>query len=651
MTFDALHLAFELLEYKFDDLRHQRPVRGGAESVWALLREVEASQHRLAPDQQERLEAMQRELARRPVSGGASPGMPAAPSLEGLTLTFGAQADASSPATGTSSVASGGAAQQPSVSVESPSVVSEAVMQERAHLRRLSRRVFDGEVNRFARAMAASWRAERERLTARLMYATLRNLERYAAMEAFGEDANLRTFRVVEPLPEVVDPLVTLAEAEGLSDVARESVQAVMGLCDRSPAPPVERHASLDYLRRLAHAVARDPYAGKLSAREPAGPSARDLRLELRDVARQNLPDWQKDARRAEVQERLREREAWERSQQKLLRDDQPRFLARIDAFFDQLAEILPASVGGQARAVDRLDGGVLFALEESVRLEAPAADATALTMRIDDSLRVPFAGDTWGVSVHDGHREAHWAGETIPLDVDRETEVAGARLLTFVEGAYLHVRLHRKGGSLATRIAELAGVLHVRRVQEASMLVAALARFANHHAGKATGVIVGALRRVQDGVRDADAPLTAARDLLAGAFDAAGVHVEASWLDDLARYAVWSSTPAGEDLERALDALRALDERAEGPVVVPFTGEPVDVTVDGRTFTVRRYDVRGEGHLVVMLPGQVVASFREHVVTRLGGGTLVGVQGDGKVVLAYLPSVNIGISNPENGG
>lgn len=95
-------------------------------------------------------------------------------------------------------------------------------------------------------------------------------------------------------------------------------------------------------------------------------------------------------------------------------------------------------------------------------------------------------------------------------------------------------------------------------------------------------------------------------------------------------------ATRASEtDLDAAIALLAAGDE-ATPPVAAPFTGEPVDVTVDGRTFTVRRYDVRGEGRHVAMLPGRVVAAFQDVLVTPLFGGAFTCVVGDGQVVAAF---------------
>jgi hypothetical protein len=187
----------------------------------------------------------------------------------------------------------------------SPAEAPAAIAAEREALRRLSRRVAIRGVQSFAASVAAMWQVDPERFVPRVLYATLRNLERFRATPSFAIDATLRTFVVREPVPGPRDPVAELRDPGVLYDLLQRTVEAVLDLGARAVAPPIERSASLDYLQRLARAVAVDPRASSSHTPASGGPSVGELRAELRDVERYRLPEWEKALRRAELHERL----------------------------------------------------------------------------------------------------------------------------------------------------------------------------------------------------------------------------------------------------------------------------------------------------------------------------------------------------------
>lgn len=644
MPLDPHHVALELFEYKMDDLRNRRPVRGGSESLWELRRELDEVRARLDPEQIRRFDELSRELGQREtarptedreraaldfsdlVLGGDDDG-PAADTLDiGLELDFG----------GDLVVADDDAALASEVR---PLTAAERAEQEA--LQRLAQRVFGREIERFAEGVAAGWRAERERVTARLLYATMRNYERYRDSDAFVQDSNLRQFTVVEAIPDLIDPLVSLSDVDSLVVIARDVIDAVRTLRERSPAPRIDRASSLDYVRRMALAVARDPYAGERSAAPPHGPSASELRSALSDLARQRLPDWQRQSRRQDLEARLRERQELERSQLSLLRRDQSRFASHIEAFFARLEQLLPRSVGGAAEE-PQLNGGVLFAVSPALRKHDLSADVTALTVRTAGPVRLPFAGRDLVVTVHANERHLYVGTTEIPLDGDRVARIGDDEIETFVEGEYVHVRLRESGGSLAARVAAAATVLHVLAGRARDERLAVLRMIAPGAPGSPNDLVAEALRRAGQIVAPAPDPRGALAKLVHGASRATGIDLDPAWLAGFVERAHLAVTAGPDQLDEALLLLAASDPSGEPPQAVPFLGDPVDVTVGGRTVTVRRYGIRGADHLVAMLPGQVIGSFREHLIERLGAGTFVCVHGEQQLVVAFLPNLTI---------
>lgn len=644
MPLDLAPLALELLEYKMDDLRNRRPVRGGSDSLWELRRELEELRSRLDPGQEQRLDDLNRELGRRESVGAKSRSAGQAAAFGDLLLG----APHERPAAAVNALdaldidlGGAGAAEDDAQLAKEEVPATPQQKAEQEALQRLAQRVFGREIERFAEGVAAGWRAERERVTARLLYATMRNFERHRDSDAFVHDANLRSFTVQYPIPERIDPLVSLSDVDSLVVIARDVIDAVRTLRDREVAPRIPRSGSLGYLRSLALAVARDPYAGKRAASSPPGPSASELRSALADVGRQRLPDWQRQARRQDLEERLRERQELERSQVAMLRRDQSRFTAHVEAFFARLEQLLPRSLGGDAEE-PQLAGGVLFAVTPALRRVELSPDATELTLRAAGAVRLPFAGRDLVVTVHGDERHLYIGTTEIPLDADRTVRIGEDEIETFVEGLYLHVRLRVSGGSLAARVAAAATTIHVLTGERRDERLAVLRMIASGASASPSSLVNEALRRAGQIVAKAPDSRPALAKLMRGAARAVGVELDDDWLSGFVERAYLAIGGSAERLDEALRLLGESDPAASAPQLVPFLGDPVDVAVGGRTVTIRRYGVRGADHLVAMLPGQVIGSFREQLVEPLGAGTFLCVHGEQQLVVDFLPSVTI---------
>lgn len=648
---DAATIALELLEYKVEDVRHRRPVRGGADSVWQLQRHLQERAETLEADELRRFRALSRELGLRqdsiaPSRITASGGV----GFDQLMLADDSDTDRlpmrdTLPAAGDGPWLSlaAGEAEDVAVLVAGPERVRPSTPAERREheaLQRLAQRVFGRDVDRFAEGVAATWRAERERATARLMFATLRNLEAYRNTSSFERDANLRQFRVREPLPPRIDPLVSLSDVDSLKVIAKDVVEAVLGLRDGQPSPQVERRDSLDYLRRVALEVAKDPWAGRRSAVEQRGPSASELRSALRDLARERLPEWQRQARREDLETRLRERHDVEREQRAMLRRDTARFAELVDAFFSRLGRVVPRSVGGSAEE-PQLGGGVLFAIAPLLRRTDIPKDARALSVRLAGPVRLPFLGRDLVITTEGEARHLFLDGVEIPLSDDVVVPFGDHELEVFSEGDYLHLRMRETGGSLAARAAEAAATLHVMSSPERESHLAMLRLLAPGGPGDPAALVTEAVRRAGQITAKAPNRREALLRLIAGAARALGKDPPSGWLQGFVQRIQLALSARPDQLDEVLTMITSEDASAEPPVVTPFAGEPVDVTVGGRVITVRRYGQKTD-HLVAMLPGQVIGAFHDHLVERLGTGTLVCVHGQQQLVVSYLPGISL---------
>lgn len=640
---DSAHLALELLHYKVADVQAGRTPVGGTESAWALQRHLEELAHQLGSEERKTFQRLSSALGARPPASDASG--TATAGLDDLVLDLGSDggqaADAREEA-GALLVFGDTAADGTPAPADPSEAWTPQEREERVALQRLAMRAWRRDAERFAQGVAAVWRAERDRTSARLLHATLRNLDRYRQEPSFTQDVNLRQFTVVEPMPERTDPLLSLSDVDSLATLAQDAVEAVRTLTERSPAPVIARHDSLDYLRRLALAVARDPYAGRTSYVEGRGPSATELRQALRDLGRQRLPEWQRNLRRRELEARLAERQALERQQRQLFQRDVLRFTELVHVFFERLARLLPRSYGGSADE-PRLTGGVLFAVSSALRRETVPPEVRGVTVRLVGPTRFTFAGEEVTVGRDGGGWQVHFGGRPVPIEGSGPPPEGAAEAVEgFLEGQYLHVRMRATSGSLASRTAALAAVVRVLASPRRDAWLRALRLLAGGSSVDDKEAVLAALRRAAEITAPAPDRRAALERLLAGALRAVGASLDDGALQALVQRAHLSLTAQAEHLDEALYFLTDLDTEAEPAQVVPFSGEPVDVDIKGRKVTIRSYGARGDDHLVATVPGQVLGAFRNELVAPLSGGTLACVHVDRQLAVAYLPSVSL---------
>ena len=624
-------IALELLEYKVADLKAQRRIAGGPGSAWDLYKVLVSRVDALRPVERDRFEEVSRTLrlfaevpktARRVTS-----------TFDNLTLGGGQEPELSIDL-----------ASMSNAPVEVPEYVEVApeVREERAVLKRLARRAWWDELDDFIIKVAAGWRAERERSTARLLYATLRNLSRYSSRKTFVKDINLRNFTVDESIPERVDPLVSLSDLDSLAEIAREVVNLVTTI--GKPNGPyshleIAEDSALDYVKRVALAVAQNPFAGRLSLHDRHGPNSKQIRLAIQELSKERLPDDQRSYQRRELEHRLSETLAHERNQRQMFQRDVLHYTDLVHAFFERLAKHLPTNVGGQA-AGPQLQGGVLFGTNPALRWDSVPAGAEALTVHLIGPVRFLLDDIEVAVMGSEGSRMLFVDDEEYPLQPRMTIEIGDRKLLAYYEGGYLHLKIRNEGRHLATMVAEALAVFFVLSSEQREQLLALLKIVANTLQGEPQDLVSRAINRAAEVSAKAPNRRRAIEGLLRGAARAADVSVEENLILGLVQrfHAVMTASP--------LDLASLLEQNSEAEATVyQLTGEPLNIDVAGLKLTVRQYRGRGgdeHGSLVVMLPGKVLGSFAEYLIEPINSGTLLCVRGDQELAILFINGVPV---------
>ena len=619
-------IALELLEYKVAEYRATRAVRGGVESMWDLLGQLTNSRERLTTDERRRYEEVARTLQ---VASDRGRPVGTARDLSNLVLED---------ETADELMLTGDEVDLPRAE-ETPEERQEHVV-----LQRIARRVWWDDVDELIQRVAAAWRAERDRYTARIVYATIQNLQRNAERRTFSQDLSLRGFEVFEPIPPLRDPLVSLSDLDSLSEIVRELINLVMTLGrPGSPYPDlaVPEGGALAYLRKAAMAVAANPYAGRMSAIDGQMPSSKQLRLAIQELGKERLPEDERAAQRRALERRLAEVTAWERNERLAFQRDAAMFQDLVHSFFDRLEEYMPTSVGGHASG-PQLDGGVLFGINPALRWDKVPPECSALTVRMVGPLRLSLKGHEFQIAGAGNARSLFVDGREIELGTANVFQQNRSRIGIFREGDYAHIRVHDEGRALPVRLAEALVVAYVLGAEHQEDLLTTLKVLANSVRGEPQEIVAQAITRATAVSARAPDRKKALDGLLRGAARAAGVTLPEETIVGLVNRVMDAVSVDPGDLGTVIERAGA----AEYDVQV-LTGEPLTIDLGGQKITVRQYRGRSresQESLVAMLPGQVLGSFTDYLLAPHGTGTLLFARGDQEVAVLHLPATRAAV-------
>jgi hypothetical protein len=632
-------VALELLEYKLGDIQSQRQVRGGISSAWELYHFL-AKEIALVPDaDRKRIDAAGRAL--RMLSETPKKPRRVLDTFEALIIDDLAPTEAEAPAI---SLDADRAAtpDMPDIQVDAEPIIETdpEVHEEQQVLQRLARQVWWSEMDSVIQELAVQCRAEKDRATARLLYALSRNLEVYAKTTQFASDINLSRFKVSEPVPERGDPLISLNSLDTLSDLIREVIEITMTLgTERSTFGRLDLmpDQNIAYMRRFALAVARDPYAGELSVIERKGPSSEQLRLAIQELLKEPMREEQRQVQRRQLEERLRLTLAHERQQREAFQQDVKLFTEAVNTFFDRLERYLPARVGGEA-GEPQLRGGVLFAVNPALQLKAVPREATAVTVHLKGPVRFVLDGIELAITGSGRAQFLFVAGKEHALQPRMRIRTGHKSLLAIMEGQYLYLQVKTEVQPLASTLAEALAVLYVLKSDHKDELLLALRTAANVTVAEPQELVMQALSRLAEMSARAPSRRQALEGLIRGAAKARRIVLSDNVIMGLVQRLYTAMTATADDLETVLAASDATES-----VVQPLSEEPLNVTLGGQPLTIRKYSRRGSelgDSVVVMLPGRVLGSFTTHLVQPFPSGALVCVRAEEEIACLYFAQV-----------
>lgn len=618
----------ELLEYKLADLQAGRQVKGGISAVWDLYNYLSRDISVLSEEHQQQLTEAGRSLRRFTETPKKAKGV--LETLESLIIEDFAMTP-SEPRGGTP------------VFEDPPPILDmdPEVLEEQAVLQRLAKRVWWSEMDTIIQELAAQCRAEKDRTTARLVYALGRNLEKHFKKKKKITDVGLSRYEVLEAVPERSDPLISLNDLESISALIRDVVEVIVSLGENiGPYANVDmpRGQALGYVKRMALAIAREPYAGRLSAGPQQGPSSDQIRLAIQELSKEPLPEDQMQVQREALEERLRVTAAHERQQRDTFQADVQAFTAAAKAFFDRLEPFLPGKVGGEA-GEPQLAGGVLFAINPVLRVNAIPRDANAITVRLKGPTRFMLGGLEIALTGTGNAHSLYVGGQDHVLQPRLSINLGRHSVVVNQEGNYVHLKIVDEGRSLATLLAEGLAVFYVLNNPEKDNLMRVLKTAANITVSEPKELVGQALDRLKEMSSRAPNRRQALEGLVRGAAKGLNISLRESTISGLIERFMTAMSVSAGDLQQVLNAAgsthRSIYHLGDDPLSVALAGQPV---------TIRKYSNRSEkkDNVVVMLPGQIVGSFVNYMVKAFPGGTLLCVRSEEEIACLFFEGMPV---------
>ncbi len=621
---------FELLEYKLNDFQAQRQVQGGLASLWELYEYLCLELNALIPEQRKRMDEIGRTL--RWMNETAVQTKPLAPTFDALVFeTFSELAlsdEYSVSATSTAELA--------------PEPIKETLSseqhRERQILQKLAQQVFDYDLEVFLQQLAVHYRVERDRSTARLLYCLLQNLVRYASTSDFASDIQLTRFKVLEPMVALQDPLASFNSVETILSVLQEVVIGLNSLGYQGSYKDLKlpRHQAFDYVRRMAMAVARDPYAGSFSVMAVKGFNALEIRAAINQLEKEGLREPERSVKRQELEERLRLATANERKNREFFAKEVQYFATLMEDFFSKLEPYLSSRIGGRS-SDPQLMGGVLFAENASLNISTVPKEAKMVTVKIKGPVRFMLSGQDIAVMGSKDVPSLFVAGREIHLDKNQTLDIGRYKVNTFYASSYLHIRLQEEHRSLAALTLEALAILEVTHSSHREKLLKVIKVASNVVVGEPQEIVAQAIWRLAEMSAQVPNRKQMLDRLLKGAARAEEAVIPDDVLSQVAERFYAAMVPSQ-------DFKQVLEKSGKNQVVLQrLSDDPVTVSLAGQSLTLRFYRSKATETMaavesvVVLQPGRVLGTFSSYLMLPFLKGTLLCVRSGMDVAAIFM--------------
>jgi hypothetical protein len=626
-------MALELLEYKINDFQGQRQVQGGVSSLWELYDYLCTELTILTPEQRKRVDEIGRTLGWMNETNVQA--KPLAKTFEALVFESFADLEIND-----EPVLSATSTSETEAMLVKETLSSEQ-RQEQLALQKLAQQVFQYDLEVFLQQLAVHYRVERDRLTARLLYCLMQNLGRYASTSDFANDSQLTRFKVVQPMVAQQDPLASFNGVETILALLQEVVDIISSLGHQGNYKDLKlpRHQAFTYLKRMALATARDPYAGSFSLLAVKGFNPHDIRAAITQLDKEGLREQERALKRQELEDRLRLATANERKNREFFIKEVQFFTTLMEDFFSKLEPYLSSRVGGRS-SDPQLMGGVLFAENAALNLNSVSKEAKSVTVKLKGPVRFSLSGVDIAVMGSKEAQSLFIAGREIPLEEKQILDLGRYKINTFYTSGYLHLRLQEERRSLAALASEALAILEVVHSPHCDALLKVIKAASNVVIGEPQEIVAQSIWRFAEMSAQVPNRKQMLDRLLKGAARAEELSIPDEVLSNLAQRFYAAMMPS-QDLKQVLDSTHK-----NQAVMHKLSDDPITVTIAGQSLTLRFYKSKATETMtsvesvVVLQPGRVLGTFSSYLILPFLKGTLLCLRSGMDVALVYCDKV-----------
>lgn len=648
---DMRQIALELLKYKVNDLLYRRPVEGGLVAVLQLHDYLKEQRKDLDSEQLANLDGLSATLLRfsdqveitaaKPAAVEAPKPKQKASAFDAIFLTTDEESSDNT------SLLDFEVTSIPSAYIAE---LNPEHLQERRSLRKLAERVWWHHLRDRFYLMAVMFRQEPERHTVRILYATLRNLNQYAQTENFRSDENLEHFKVLEPVPDYRDPLLSLNDTDSITELLLEITQTIMTFHDKRS---IYRHLDIPsyevmgYMQQMAIIIAADPYQGKLTMTQKAGSNAAQIRLAIQELSRENLrPDVLREQTSA-LQERLQEAVRFEKTQRRMFEKDVQSYNEAVGNFFTQLSSILPKSVGGDGDAAQPF-ANVLFAADPLLTTDHLPQHEHTMTIRLKSPYRFNLAGIHMGLVVAEQSINVYLDGQGRPIFDDtviyheqklENNQTVIRRVSIFVQKDLnlLHIDISPLPRSLNRLIAEVMAVNYIILPSQRDWVSQTLRRITNIPSSASTQFARRSLRALLQQCLSSQQPQRYLQGIVVASLRLEQLSPDKEAMTEFLRLANLALTAEQRELTEIIAGVNMKDT-----ALFDLTGqESISFQYENVALSVKRYEKQeshyGE-HMVVINMGRVLGAFEEFMLQPLSQGVVLLARSQEQLATIYLP-------------
>ena len=649
-------LSLELLEYKIEDIQAGRKIKGGLDSAWELYDFLLKGEYMLEQAENYKLakfgEILKAQIAM--LAKARSTSVDLKSSFEKLmTESF---PDIQRSQFGNKAVADFDELLSTDTTVASPSFdhaidwFDEALatkelssnpefVAEQKILQNLALKLWWHDLDNQLQNLAIFYKLEPDLLTARLLYALLRNFEHYSNQKGFADDIELEKFRVVFPITKKDDPLAILDDIETIKDLNKRLIKMIFNLSSESGdfiKLKLDSVKSIDYFEKMALKIADNPFSESSPSQRQSKLSSADVKIAMQDLI--NSKSVLEDERKRQLKvldKRYRELRDFELAKNDRENREKIYFSKVIRNYFSKLRTILFKSYGGNLDS-PRLAGGVLFAKNPVLDANAIPVGAKAITVRIKGPMRFKLAGLELALMGSGNHMMIYLDGDEYPLEKQSRLSAKNKTLIALLEDSYLHLRLEDESFTLVEQLARGLVLLKILSSEYSKELLQVLKIISLSANDSPYTIVEAALGRFKQFSSKAPSTRPVVEGLIRAAVKSQNIELPENVILSIVQTILNALTSESKDFDIVLESANHSEIK-----LIEMSSDALNIYIDNQDLGLRRYrsSIRPE-YIAVLSANKFLGSFSTMMIKPFSTGSIMLIKHANEIAILYFNHV-----------